>query len=76
VYLHTHTHTTRRTLAIQVGIGIFGKEGRQAANSADIAIPQFKNLFRVMQYHGGFALWQGGGARCGLRPFVFAARLL
>lgn len=35
-----------------VGIGIFGKEGRQAANNADFAIGQFKYLRRLLLVHG------------------------
>ena len=35
-----------------VGIGIFGKEGRQAANNADFAIGQFKFLRRLLLVHG------------------------
>jgi phospholipid-transporting ATPase len=35
-----------------IGIGIYGKEGRQAANSADVAIGQFKFLRNLMLVHG------------------------
>ncbi len=35
-----------------VGIGIIGKEGKQAANNADIAIGQFKFLRRLLLVHG------------------------
>jgi magnesium-transporting ATPase (P-type) len=35
-----------------VGVGIFGKEGNQAAAFSDYAIPQFKNLRRLMFWHG------------------------
>eukprot|EP00607_Mallomonas_marina_P005822 CAMPEP_0182438608 /NCGR_PEP_ID=MMETSP1167-20130531/85890_1 /TAXON_ID=2988 /ORGANISM="Mallomonas Sp, Strain CCMP3275" /LENGTH=688 /DNA_ID=CAMNT_0024632043 /DNA_START=1413 /DNA_END=3479 /DNA_ORIENTATION=- len=35
-----------------VGVGIIGKEGRQAANNADFAIGQFKFLRRLTLVHG------------------------
>lgn len=35
-----------------VGIGIVGKEGKQAANNADFAIGQFKFLRRLLLVHG------------------------
>jgi phospholipid-translocating ATPase len=35
-----------------VGIGIFGKEGRNAARSADFAISRFKFLRRLILVHG------------------------
>jgi len=35
-----------------IGIGIYGKEGKQAANSADVAIGQFKFLRNLMLVHG------------------------
>lgn len=39
-------------LAAHVGVGIFGKEGWQAARSADYAIAQFKYLKTLLFYHG------------------------
>ena len=35
-----------------VGVGIYGKEGRQAANNADFAIGEFKFLRRLLLVHG------------------------
>jgi phospholipid-transporting ATPase len=35
-----------------VGVGIFGKEGLQAANSSDYAIARFKNLIPLLFLHG------------------------
>ncbi|CDW80053.1 probable phospholipid-transporting atpase ih [Stylonychia lemnae] len=35
-----------------VGVGIFGKEGNQAAQFSDYAIPQFKHLRRLLFWHG------------------------
>ncbi len=42
--------------AANVGIGIFGKEGYQAAYNSDYAISQFKYLKRLLFYHGRFSL--------------------
>lgn len=39
-------------LASHVGIGIFGQEGRQAANSSDFAIGEFKFLRNLLFVHG------------------------
>ncbi|GMM52574.1 aminophospholipid-translocating P4-type ATPase [Starmerella bacillaris] len=38
--------------AAHVGVGIIGKEGQQAARSADIAIGQFKYLQKLLLVHG------------------------
>lgn len=35
-----------------IGIGIYGREGSQAAMSSDIAIPRFKHLRRMLMVHG------------------------
>ena len=35
-----------------VGVGIAGREGSQAANSADYSIKAFNDLYRLMFYHG------------------------
>ena len=37
-----------------IGIGIFGKEGNSAANSADYAFGEFKILRRLLLHHGRF----------------------
>ena len=39
-----------------VGVGIFGKEGYQAAYSSDYAISQFQYLKRLLFYHGRYSL--------------------
>lgn len=36
----------------QIGVGISGKEGRQAVNSSDFAIAQFRFLERLLAIHG------------------------
>lgn len=41
-------------LEANVGVGIFGKEGRQAANNADFAIGEFKFLRRLVLVHGRY----------------------
>lgn len=35
-----------------VGIGIFGKEGRQAARCSDYCFPRFRSLQRCLLLHG------------------------
>jgi P-type E1-E2 ATPase len=35
-----------------IGVGIFGKEGNQAAAFSDYAVPQFKVLHRLLFWHG------------------------
>jgi phospholipid-transporting ATPase len=39
-----------------VGVGILGREGRQAANNSDFAIPRFRYLKRLMTVHGRLSL--------------------
>ncbi len=41
--------------AANVGIGIFGKEGYQAAYSSDYAICEFRFLRRLLFYHGRYS---------------------
>lgn len=38
-----------------IGVGIFGKEGTQAARSADYAIGEFKHLLRLTAVHGRYS---------------------
>ncbi|KAI9095516.1 hypothetical protein DFS34DRAFT_643233 [Phlyctochytrium arcticum] len=38
--------------AAHVGIGIVGKEGKQASLAADFSIPQFSHLTRLLLWHG------------------------
>merc|ERR1719440_22551 len=38
--------------AAKVGVGIYGKDGRQAVNNADFAIGQFRFLQRLLFIHG------------------------
>ena len=39
-------------LAARVGVGILGKEGAQAARTADYAISEFRHLQRLLMVHG------------------------
>uniref|UniRef100_A0A8C5M1H3 Phospholipid-transporting ATPase n=1 Tax=Leptobrachium leishanense TaxID=445787 RepID=A0A8C5M1H3_9ANUR len=41
-------------LEAHVGIGIVGKEGRQAARNSDYAIPKFKHLKKMLLVHGHY----------------------
>jgi phospholipid-transporting ATPase len=65
VQLIRERHPLKTTLAIgdgandvamilkaHVGVGILGKEGQQAARSADYAIGQFKYLKKLLFFHG------------------------
>lgn len=38
--------------AAHIGVGIYGEEGMRAAQAADFAIPEFKNLWRLLFVHG------------------------
>lgn len=38
-----------------IGVGIYGKEGTQAARSADFALGEFKHLLRLTAMHGRYA---------------------
>lgn len=40
-----------------VGIGVSGKEGRQAVNSSDYAITRFKFLKKLLLVHGRRNTW-------------------
>ena len=35
-----------------IGIGVMGKEGNQASSFADYAVPKFKDLRRLLFWHG------------------------
>ena len=39
-----------------VGVGIFGREGTQAARASDYAIRQFRDLVRLVTVHGRYAM--------------------
>jgi magnesium-transporting ATPase (P-type) len=41
--------------AADVGVGLMGREGRQAANNADFAFGRFEALTRLMLVHGRLA---------------------
>ncbi|KXS16560.1 phospholipid-translocating P-type ATPase [Gonapodya prolifera JEL478] len=46
--------------AAQVGVGIAGEEGLQAAMSSDYAIAQFRYLTRLLLVHGRWNYWRTG----------------
>lgn len=50
-----------------VGIGIMGKEGNQAAQFSDFAVPEFQHLRRLMFWHG---------SQFGYRLTVFSNQIL
>jgi len=39
-----------------IGVGILGKEGRQAADASDYAIVEFKHLWKLLTVHGRWSL--------------------
>mmetsp|Transcript_33318 Transcript_33318/g.28192 ORF Transcript_33318/g.28192 Transcript_33318/m.28192 type:complete len:124 (-) Transcript_33318:959-1330(-) len=39
-------------VSADIGIGLFGKEGQQAALSSDISITEFQHLKRLLFWHG------------------------
>ncbi|OHT08930.1 putative phospholipid-transporting ATPase DRS2 [Tritrichomonas foetus] len=41
-----------------VGVGVYGREGSQAAQSADFAIPRFKHLIRLLTVHGHWTYYR------------------
>ena len=45
-------------LSADVGVGIFGKEGSQAAYSSDYAFSQFQYLRQLLFVHGRFSIWR------------------
>jgi phospholipid-translocating ATPase len=44
-----------------VGVGIFGKEGTQAARASDYALREFRHLRRLLAVHGRFSLLRISG---------------
>ncbi|CAN8066886.1 unnamed protein product [Agarophyton chilense] len=44
-----------------IGVGIYGKEGTQAARSADYAVGEFKHLLRLTALHGRFSVVRTAG---------------
>jgi hypothetical protein len=55
----------------QIGVGISGKEGKQAVNSSDFAISQFRFLRRLLLVHGRWdyrRMSKVGGGRTHRRP--------
>jgi phospholipid-translocating ATPase len=41
-----------------VGVGIFGKEGRQAVRSSDYALAQFRFIAPLILVHGHYCYWR------------------
>jgi phospholipid-transporting ATPase len=44
-----------------IGVGIFGKEGTQAARSSDYAIREFRHLRRLLTVHGRYSYVRNSG---------------
>ncbi|KAL7720859.1 Phospholipid-transporting ATPase [Entamoeba marina] len=44
--------------AASVGVGIYGKEGSQAARSADYSLYRFSHLGKLVMYHGRLSLYR------------------
>ena len=47
--------------AAHIGIGIYGKEGTQAARASDYAIQQFSHLRILLAHHGRYSLKRNAG---------------
>jgi len=41
--------------AANIGVGIMGREGSQAARASDYAVPRFKHLVRLLAVHGRYS---------------------
>ena len=41
-----------------MGVGIMGKEGRQAVNNSDYAVAQFRFLTRLLLLHGSLSAYR------------------
>jgi hypothetical protein len=54
-----------------IGVGIIGREGVEAANAADFALREFQHLSRLLFVHGRFAQLRITGL---VRPWTVAAR--
>jgi len=55
-----------------VGVGIFGKEGKQAALSSDFSINEFKHLKKLLFWHGRMSYKR----TCSLAQFIVHRGLL
>ncbi len=45
-------------LEANVGVGLVGKEGRQASLAADFSILEFRNLTKLLLWHGRLAYYR------------------